>query len=375
MRVFLTAPSINRMLLRAVDRSDRQPIISFFYGYKRLNDLVEKELKRSGIEVITDFERRVDADIELNISAPFEAIKPTMHPAIKFTMWEFRDIPRWIVDCIISERWERILVPSRFCNQVFRSHGINSYYSPIGIDDKFKYLERDWDIEPLRVLTIVSAIPDRKCGHRIIDYAFENEIPGIQFVVKSSPFRSEAAIDEVDLPQLQVINRKLDDQEFIELLGSCHVSLNISAGEGYGMLPVECAATGMYTAIHALTGYSEFVHGPFYKLEAEWRYFYDFEGTGAYVDKSEIDKFLAYCLANRDRLEKLGFKLSQWVRANCLFKDKVEYLIKHLENVIENYPSKKIVPLDQLHGMFRKEAPDFFELWEAIIEDEIKTDT
>lgn len=377
MKVFLTAPSVNKLLLqRAVDHDDQQPIISFFYGYKRLNSLVEKELKRLGIEVITEFKRRAEADIELNISAPFETIKPTMHPAIKFSMWEFRDLPSWVARHLKEERWERILVPSKFCDEVFRSSEIESYYSPIGIDDKFQYLERDWKTEPLRVLTIVTSIPDRKCGHRVMDYAFERlGQTDVQFVIKSSPFRSEASIEEVNLPQLQIINRNLSDEEFIDLMRSCHVSLNISAGEGYGMLPIECGATGMYVAIHPFSGYSEFAHGPFYLLKADWRYFYDFGGIGAYVSDSEIDKFVSFCLDNQDKLRELGHELSQWIRDNCLFKDKVQILVDHLEEVIKKYPQKEIMPWDQLHGMFLREAPEFFEPWEVIVEEQIKKNT
>jgi glycosyltransferase involved in cell wall biosynthesis len=138
---------------------------------------------------------------------------------------------------------DAVIVPSRFCAQVFRRGGVKAPIAvcPLGIGEAYKPAKRAQG-RPLTFLAFLDR-GERKGGlaaQQAFSLAFGDD-PSVRLILKMRDRRVPQAIlnDNITL-----IQRDMTEQELYQLYLSADVLINPNKGEGFGLIPREFAATG-----------------------------------------------------------------------------------------------------------------------------------
>jgi glycosyltransferase involved in cell wall biosynthesis len=165
------------------------------------------------------------------------------------TVWETTMVPYGWVDVINSGIG--FITASNWCKEVFRNNGVDVpiHVVPHGVDvEKFPLLERDWESERFYFLWQGMHPYDRK-GLQYVRQAFaELDLKNAWLVEKWYPMvSSEWGPHSYPSERRIEIGRFMQREEYLNLLQQCHVSVNPFRGEGFGLMPLETACTGMMT--------------------------------------------------------------------------------------------------------------------------------
>jgi glycosyltransferase involved in cell wall biosynthesis len=170
---------------------------------------------------------------------------------IGYTPWESTHIPYGWANRM--NEMDEIWTTSEACKEWFilggvkkkirvLHHGINS--------DHFPVKKRTWwNDQTFKFLHIGE--PAQRKGGELVYRAFEDcfgDDPRYHLTLKGNP------TFKVELPNVTVVKRKLDQDELASLYHAHHAFVYPTNGEGFGLLPFQAAATGMPTLVTDWSG-------------------------------------------------------------------------------------------------------------------------
>lgn len=179
-----------------------------------------------------------------------------------YTVWETTRIPYGWAEAMNTGA--AALTASTWCRKIFKDCGVTVpiHVVPHGVNpDRFPYLERKWDGDRFYFLWQGMHPYDRK-GLRYVRKAFaELDLKDAWLIEKLYPMVSMEWGPAVYKSERRIeIGQFLEREQYLEMLSQCHVSVNPFRGEGFGLMPLETACTGMMTIATNFSGPADYLH-------------------------------------------------------------------------------------------------------------------
>lgn len=272
-----------------------------------------------------------DADFELHVGDVGVKPDPHIYPSAILTMFEQSAIPADF--CNHLPRWDRILLPSAWCVEVFgqqlREAGEvdaarRLRLLPLGIKpERFPYTPRPTD-RPWTVIAQGVEIRDRKGLTLLHDMMHRPDLyplpDDLRIVLKVLPVGPSGIIVEgydIAAGRMRLVGQMLDPDEFRELLQECDHSVNPTAGEGFGLIPLEHACTGMGVSVTHWSGVMDYVRPDLFRqIEHDIGVGSIPMATVAYPRVESIYENIMWGYENRDEVRAMGRESGDFVRAN-----------------------------------------------------------
>lgn len=235
-------------------------------GYSNSARLMTRELDAIGTKVSSTFSGQ---QIGLLFHNPYSLPSMRAEYKVLYTMFESDKLPDDWQEPL--EYADKILVPSKWCQAVFKKAGFEAEVVPLGYDDTmFQYVERPHRDENHETFTFLhyNAFNIRK-GFPEVFKAFVKEFrhdEPVKMIFKSTLDRMPLPILNAQYPNIEMIMGKVTDFELQEIIARSDCFVFPSRGEGFGMTPLETMATGMPTIVPNAHGISEYFN-PLYMYE------------------------------------------------------------------------------------------------------------
>ena len=212
--------------------------------------------------------------IMLRYSTTFKqhAALTQLGPQVGITMFESSKVPPAFVPAL--NQVAAVVTPSTFCKTVFEEAGVTTpiHVVPLGVNPLYQPAERSPD-GPLTFLAFIDR-GLRKGGPlalRAFQAAFGDDM-NYRMILKGRKSRVSATILN---PNVTLIQEDYSEAQLYELYKQCHILINPTRGEGFGLLPREFAATGGTSLTTAWSGTADDLDrwglGIDYKLvRADW---------------------------------------------------------------------------------------------------------
>lgn len=337
MRVFFSTAALEKRL--------SEVHVNFKSGYGHVFEQIRKHMILQGIEEVDDPD---DADIELYIAQPMSKLKPDMHPSAMLTMLECSLVPQAAVESL--NRWDVIINPSKWGKKSFEDSGVEVPIEVVALGanaSRFHFIERPIDkIENWTYIVQCVQLLDRKNALAVLDLFMEKRLPSdARLIIKTmAPTRREGTIKtKLDFwitSQVRQIEQLLTWDEMNDLLAQCHVSVNPSRGEGWGMLPQEHMLTGMPAIITNYSGFTEWANPKLMFLvdcqESICPWY-----NGAVWGEPIMDQCLTYMLwlyEHREEALNMGKMAGEWLRTNYSFEKTATMIIDILDRLVKTVP-------------------------------------
>lgn len=251
---------------------------------------------------------------------------------ILFTMFESDKLPDDWRDYL--EAADLIVVPSRWCADVFAKFGFKAKVVPLGYDENvFTYRPRINKRAAGENFTFVhyNAFNIRK-GFTEVFKAFVKAFPPqdrepVRMLFKTTLEHNPLPITKDEYPNIDIVHGKFSDAQLCDLLykGDCFVYP--SRGEGFGMTPLEAMATGIPAIVpnaHGITEYFDPEYMYEVKVAGECPAIYSrYKGidVGKMVvcDVDHLAQQMRYVYEHQDEARAMGAKAAQYVK-NWTFK-------------------------------------------------------
>ncbi len=203
------------------------------------------------------------APVSISFCQPEWYSQATGQFRIGYTPWESTLIPDWWPG--MMNEMDLIWTTSHFCKDVFRNCGVEKdiIVVPHGIsseDFTIKKRQLDGDFYFFHM----GEPATRKGGQLVVDAFIRlfDKDPTTHLVVKANGWaecRLRNPFGPIDAhPNIQLITEQYSVQQLNDLFHKVHALVYPSNGEGFGMIPFECIATGMPVAAVVWGGIEEF---------------------------------------------------------------------------------------------------------------------
>ena len=173
------------------------------------------------------------------------------------SMWEASLLPEPFRECL--DNFDQIIVPSEQNQELFGRYHKNVQYVPLGIDPKVWHPVERPTLDEDHFTFLISGGGHRKGSELVIDAfkkVFDSRIPdgpAPRLFVHSAK-ASEFPKDD----RIHLITGRLTDAEEVALYSICHVYVQPSRGEGFGLRPLQAIAQGMPTIATNAHGHAAF---------------------------------------------------------------------------------------------------------------------
>ena len=224
-------------------------------GYSASALLLKKDIEKFGIFLNDDYEGQ---EICLNYHLPNTLQYSHSPKNIIFSMFETTKYPEFW-----GEWWkkaDKCILPSKFCADVLEAQfGVQGVVVPLGYEpEKFWQLERPRDDEQDAFTFLhFDAFKWRK-GWDIVLNAFDQEFgkdEDVRLIFKTT---IDKGMSLSEYPKVEVIRGIYTLDDLRELMQRSDCFVFPSRGEGFGLTPLECMATGMPIIVPDHTGMSEY---------------------------------------------------------------------------------------------------------------------
>lgn len=291
-------------------------------GYSISSANLIKELEKLGVPVSTHYTGQKIAILFHNpyslprIEAPFRII---------YTMFESDKIPDDWVDYLkaANEVW----VPTHWGQGVFEKAGIKPKVMQLGYDaSTYTYYDRTPANKSRRdfVFLHYNAFNIRK-GFTEVWKAFNAEFEKtepVKLILKTTLSQSPLPITKGEYPNIECKFGKIDGNEMFDLTKRSDCLVFPSRGEGFGIGPLECMATGMPVIIPNAHGIMEYFN-PDYMYEVKVkekcpalysRYKNIDVGEMVVCDVDDLRKKMRWVYEHQDEAMEMGKKASKFVK-------------------------------------------------------------
>lgn len=321
-----------------------QTVASGSDGYGMSRDLIRNELVQHEIYLNENYHNQ---KVGLLYSYPTGIMQFRTDVRLIMTMFESDKIPEDWPDYLAMA--DEVIVPSRWCQKVFKESGIDSTVVPLGYNDRvFKPLDRsDHKGKPFTFIHYNSF--NMRKGFAEIFQAFTEEFgddPNVRLILKTTDRRPAIPIFKQEYPNIEVICGQVSEHELLDILGSADCMVYPSRGEGFGITPLEAMATGLPTIVPNAHGISEYFD-PNYMLEVKvgemcpalyQRFKGQDVGQMVVCDVKHLRKQMRYVYKHQEWAKELGQKASEYV-TKYTYRNTAEKLAE----VINKWQLAKIV--------------------------------
>lgn len=287
-------------------------------GYGMSRDLLQTELALEGIILNESY---TDQKVGLLYSYPYGINQMRSDVRIVMTMFESDKIPEDWPDYLMAA--DEVIVPSRWCQEVFAKSGVESTVVPLGYNDRvFQYIKR-----PQReVFTFIhyNSFNIRKGFFEVLE-AFKREFAPdekVRLILKTSQKAAALPIMPDQYPNVEVLVGEYSESKLVELLGRTDCMVYPSRGEGFGITPLEAMATGLPAIVPNAHGISEYFNSD-YMLEVGIsekcpglynRFKGQYVGDMVICDVDDLRRQMRYAFEHQPEMRKLGKKASEYVQ-------------------------------------------------------------
>jgi len=326
-------------------------------GYSVCADQIIKELRNLDVPLYTEPK---DHKIAFLFHVPYSLLQLNAPYKILYTMFESDRIPDDWIDYLNAAN--KVIVPSKFCQQTFSRSGIKSEVVPLGYDDSiFTYQER----RKRKVFTFLhyDAFNIRK-GFTEVFKAFNQEFKPdepVQMVFKTIKNAAPFPISKSQYPNIDVIYGKKSTKELLDILKSSDAFVFPSRGEGFGMTPLEAMATGLPTIVPNAHGIAEYFNSDLmYEVKVKEtcpalynRYKGQNVGNMVICDVDDLARQMRYIYEHQKEAAEKGKAAAEYVK-QWTFKNTASKLKVILDGVlnrpIEQKPVTNVLPLERVRG-------------------------
>lgn len=259
------------------------------------------------------------------------------------TMWDTESLPPFWDEML--NRCPAVWVPSQWCKEVFVASGVTVpiYVSGYGVwpkefSPRRKVDAQGRDVPPNDEGTYTflwggDALGDgrmyggRKGGHLVLQAFGKLKLPNARLVLKCS---QRSVVNEVHAPNVTLVHGDLPRDEYIGLVASSDCFIYPSAGEGFGLTPLEAMACGLPTIVPRYSGMAEYVDEdvavvlPVAGKTEAWLYrkVFGYSSQWAFYSVDDIAERMKWCYEHRSEARAIGQRAAeriaerwQWERA------------------------------------------------------------
>lgn len=311
-------------------------------GYGTSSALLADSLREYGFRLNSEY---TGQKIALIYGYP-EAIEKSRSPVnILFSMFESTKLPdEWQSDL---NKFDRVIVPSKFCQEAFRGAGIEADVVNLAYNDNvFKYEAKDPDKEPFTFLHY-NAFDQRK-GWDLVFKAFNEEFrsENVKLILKSTKAELTMPIYKHQYPNIEVIKEPYSHAELAKLLHRSDCFVLPSRGEGFGIPPLEAIATGTPVIIPNAHGFADyFTRNYFFEIEVAKKVpalYARYQGVdvGKMVECSvkSLREQMRFVYTHRTYAFDMARQGAEWVQREYTWRNTGRHLAAILSEVRENVP-------------------------------------
>jgi glycosyltransferase involved in cell wall biosynthesis len=227
-------------------------------GYGVSSQALYNELQAQGVKISYS---NIGQAIGFLYHSPYSMMRVNTPYRILYTMFESTKIPDDWHDYLHAAN--KVIVPSKWCRDIFRKSGFDPEVVPLGYDDNiFKFQERENKRRSRKnfVFLHYNAYNIRK-GFIEVVKAFTQEFAKdepVKMIFKTNQTKPPFPFIASRYPNIEVITGEMDAVTLAELCHRSDAFVFPSRGEGFGMTPLEAMATGMPAIIPNAHGITEY---------------------------------------------------------------------------------------------------------------------
>jgi glycosyltransferase involved in cell wall biosynthesis len=299
-----------------------QTVASSPDGYGMSRDIIKSEVFQQGILLQEEFKNQ---KVGLLYSYPTGITQMRTEIRLIMTMFESDKIPEDWPEYL--QMAEEVIVPSKWCADVFAKSGINATVVPLGYNDRaFQFIDRPLPVDNQQPFTFIhySSFNIRK-GFSEVLKAFTEEFKTnepAKLILKTTERKQLIPVLPSQYPNIEVITDHVTEAELSAILGRAHCMVYPSRGEGFGITPLEAMATGLPAIVPNAHGISEYFNANYIlEVKADERcpgLYGSFKGqdVGQMVvcDVADLRKQMRYAFNHQEEMKKLGRDASEYVK-------------------------------------------------------------
>jgi len=237
------------------------------------------------------------------------------------TAWEADELPmNWAELC---SNFDVIIVPSRFCQSLFKKNGITNVETMIQGTDNFN-LSIPTIEYPFTFLHYNSFSDNGRKGWDLVVKAFLNvfgRYPKVQLILKGRNHDNTKDIESVPrIPNIQIIVKNMNRLEMSVLQEQANCFVFPSKGEGIGLPPIEMMARGIPTIVSNASGMKEYASfgiplNHFSNVPAVYPHM-KFEKTPHWQEPNlfELEDKMFYAYRNYKRIKEQAVKNAEHIK-------------------------------------------------------------
>ena len=328
-------------------------------GYGIASGQIYNHLKEMGVNISFGNEGQ---KLALLFHAPYSLSRLEAPIRVLYTMFESDKIPADWNDYLESA--DKIIVPSKWCHDVFEKSGFPTEVIPLGYnDDVYKPITRKnkrENREPY-VFLHYNAFNIRK-GFPEVFKAFCKEFrpdEPVKLILKTTLDYMPIPINPAQYPNIEVITGSIPEAEMHSLMERSDCFVFPSRGEGFGMTPLEAMATGMPAIVPNAHGITEYFNSDFmYEVKVKetcpgiyTRYKGVDVGNMVICDVDDLAAQMRWIYEHEDEARAKGVAASGYVK-QWTFKKTAEKLKVLIDEMLASpeidKPVKNILQLQEL---------------------------
>src|SRR3990167_4370818 len=292
-------------------------------GYSISSANIIKEIEKLGMPVSTHY---TGQKIAILFHNPYSLPRIEAPYRIIYTMFESDKIPDDWVDYLKAA--DEVWVPSHWCQATFERAGVKTTIMPLGYNDSaYTYQERKSSHKSRRDFTFLhyNAFNIRK-GFPEVFKAFTAEFEKtepVKLIFKTTQNQSPLPITKSEYPNIECIYGKIPDSELFDIMKRSDCLVFPSRGEGFGIGPLECMATGRPSIVPNAHGITEYFN-PDYMYEVKVkekcpalyaRYKGEDVGEIVVCDIDDLRKKMRWIYEHQDEAFEMGKRASEYVKS------------------------------------------------------------
>lgn len=291
-------------------------------GYGMSRDHIKDELYKLGL---TLGEAYMEQKVGFLYNHPYSILSMRNDVRLIYTMFESDKIPEDWPDYLKVA--DEVLVPSKWCADVFAKSGVEATVVPLGYNDNaFKFIDRPIPIEQSKPFTFIHYNSfDLRKGFQEVYQAFTQEFDkseNVRLVLKTTRNHTPIPIVKSEHPQIDIERGIISEKELSDLVGTANCMVYPSRGEGFGITPLEAMATGLPAIVPNQHGISEYFNSK-YMLEVKatdrcpglyGKYRGQDVGEMVVCDVDDLRKQMRYAFNNQAEMKELGRSASEYAK-------------------------------------------------------------